>query len=257
MFRQKVNCRLDIGACLLTGPSQEIILSADCVSGSETAPVCIEGCVLLSWWKHDWTTWNETCMRGGTIITANPSVWISLVSYWLFVSGYGIFMSPRCAQSGSLSSCTGSKINSLNSKIAQLPTLMSTQYYLWYLPDSRYGRFILLFLDKWEIFVHNGNKRLLFVGKNSTTNWIYLDILIQSIIFRRTSVLASSSLTCHLFSKLRNVDLENFSLMQFVSEVEMVVLMIQYQHVTTWKYKDACFLTLDFYFHVERTKRRL
>ena len=109
-------------------------------------------------------------------------------SYWLFVSGYGIFMSPRCAQSGSLSSCTGSKINSLNSKIAQLPTLMSTQYYLLYLPDPRYGRFILLFLDKWEIFVHNRNKRLLFVGENSTSNWIYLDILNYNKIFGPTFI---------------------------------------------------------------------
>ena len=118
------------------------------------------GCVLVFWWKHDWTAWNETCMRGGTSTPVIPSVWISLVSYWVFVAGYGIFMSPRSAQSGSLSSCTGSKINSLNSKMAQLPTLMSTQYYLWYLPHSR---FFLSFLDKWDLFLHNGKKRLLYI----------------------------------------------------------------------------------------------
>ena len=118
-------------------PALEIILSADCVSGSKTAGVLKGVCWCLDEnmigqleMKHVW----------GVGPVSQP---IALSGYllWiidsLYLDRYGIFMSPRCAQSGSLSSCTGSKINSLNSKIAQLPTLMSTQYYLWYLPDAQ------------------------------------------------------------------------------------------------------------------------
>ena len=69
-----------------------------------------------------------------------------------------------------LSSCTRSKINSWNNLGGQNSSITSSnvnhQYFKLYLISPHHGMGYFCFLDKWEIFVHKENKRLLHESEN-------------------------------------------------------------------------------------------
>ena len=69
-----------------------------------------------------------------------------------------------------LSSCTRSKINSWNNLGGQNSSITSSnvnhQYFKLYLISPHHGMGYFCFLDKWRIFVHKENKRLLHESEN-------------------------------------------------------------------------------------------